>query len=90
MKVAFVLKYFLPQVTGGTEVYAAALCQELIKMKVEVLIIKPSNSIKDFNEYDYEDIRVLEYAETDVVDKELLTGKRTPEGLPFFTNLLLK
>jgi glycosyltransferase involved in cell wall biosynthesis len=89
VKIAFVLKYFLPEKTAGTEVYAAALCHELIKLNVEVLIIKPSVGLNDFYQYYHENIRVVEYPESDSIDKELQTGRRTPEGLNFFKTLLL-
>lgn len=89
MKIAFVLKYFLPEVTGGTEVYAAALCHELIKLNIDVLIIKPSVAISDFNQYYYQNIRVVEYPESATIDKELQTGRRIPAGLGFFKKLLL-
>lgn len=89
MKVAFVVKYFLPEKTAGTEVYAAALCRELRKLNVDVVIIKPGLGLKEFNEYYYEQIRVLEYPQSAFVDKDLKTGKRKPEGLDAFKELLI-
>lgn len=89
MKIVFVLKYFLPEKTAGTEVYAAALCHELLKLNVDVVIIKPGIGSTDFNEYYYENIRVTEYPESDFVDTDLKTGRRKPEGLGYFKNLLL-
>ncbi len=89
MKIAFVLKYFLPEKTAGTEVYAAALCKGLLKLNAEVIVIKPRIGGQDINEYYYGKIKVVEYPESAFVDRDLQTGKRNPEGLPCFKELLL-
>ena len=89
MKIAFVLKYFLPEKTAGTEVYAAALLQELLKLNIDALVIKPGFGLEEFNEYYYESIRVFEYPESTFVDKDLQTGKRKPDGLKYFREILL-
>lgn len=89
MKIAFVLKYFLPAKTAGTEVYAAALCRELMRLNAEVLIIKPGIGLQVMNEYYYENIRVIEYPESSLIDKELQTANRKPEGLQHFKKCLM-
>lgn len=89
MKIAFILKYFLPEKTAGTEVYAAALCKELMNLDIDVCIIKPGFGLADYREYFYENIRVLEYPENAWVDKKLQLGRRRPEGLDFFKKLII-
>jgi glycosyltransferase involved in cell wall biosynthesis len=88
MKIIHCLKYFLPAQVAGTEVYVASLCAGLKELGIDVLIVKPSVNITVPAEYFYNDLRVIEYPESPVVDKALITGKRKPEGLYAFENIL--
>lgn len=67
----------------------SALSRELLKLDNDVVVIKPGIGLNNYNEYCYENIRVVEYPETALVDKALQTGKRKPDGLNAFKNLLL-
>lgn len=59
-----------------------------MKLDVEVVIIKPGIGFKEYNEFYFENIRVVEYPESEIVDRALQTGKRDPDGLPAFRKLL--
>lgn len=88
MKIIHCLKNFLPAHVAGTEVYVASLCARLKGQGIEVLVVKPSTIITEPAEYFYNDLRVIEYPESPVIDKVLITGKRKPEGLAAFENIL--
>lgn len=89
MKVIFCLKYFLPEQIAGTEVYVAALCEQLQIHGVETVVVKPGYNIKGRREYFYKNIRVVEYPESPNVSRSLIKGKIVTDGLPAFKQLLL-
>jgi glycosyltransferase involved in cell wall biosynthesis len=88
LKVALVLKYFLPEHIAGTEVYVAALCNGLLKLGIEVFVIKPGYNLKSKQQYFYKGIRVIEYPESSAVDKKLITSKTKTKGLSEFKSVL--
>lgn len=88
MKILFVLNHFLPAQVAGTEVYVLALCKELKKINIQVKVVIPNYGIDKTEKYFFEEIEIIKYAETSVVDRELIIGKRVPAGLPFFVDVL--
>ena len=88
MKVTHVLNYFLPEQTAGTEVYVWALSKQLQLNNIEVEILIP-NYLKNITEiYFYDKIKVIKYAEPSIVDRDLIMGRKKPNGLNYFINHL--
>ncbi len=88
MKIAHVLNNFLPSHVAGTEVYALNLGNELFKKGHEIIFIVPNYHQTNNEEYLVQDMRVIKYAEPSVVDKALKMGKRKPDGLKNFAEVL--
>jgi glycosyltransferase involved in cell wall biosynthesis len=88
MKIIHVLNHFLPYQTAGTEVYTLALCKELLALDEEVQVIIPNYGADVSDAYTYEGVKVHRYAEPSVVNRSLIMGKRKPDGLQAFVNLL--
>jgi glycosyltransferase involved in cell wall biosynthesis len=88
MKIIFCLHHFLPEFIAGTEIYTLRLAQHLKNAGSEVLIVIPffDHSISD--EYIYEGIRVIRYAEESIEDRNMIMGKSEPEGLLGFIKIL--
>lgn len=73
---------------AGTEIYTQALVKELLLKNIEALVVIP-NFGKTINEtYQYEDTKVIQFAEPSVVDKALIMDKTIPEGLKYFTQII--
>jgi glycosyltransferase involved in cell wall biosynthesis len=85
MKVLQVLNNFLPHHIAGTEVYVASLARELKFKQTESVILIP-NSQNLYEEYFFEHIKVIKYAESSVANREIIAGKKVPEGLQNFVN----
>lgn len=99
MKIFHVLNHFLPQQTAGTEVYTWALCRELLegagveiseRTEMDLTVVIPNEGKSETATYTYNGIPVVQYPEPSVVDKELIQGKRKPDGLKYFKDLLLE
>lgn len=90
MKVVFCLHHFLPEFVGGTEIYTLNLTKQLIERRIEVLVLIPNLGNDVNEEYHYEGVRVIKYAENSVEDRAMILGKKKPEGLKLFADLLIK
>lgn len=88
MKIAHILNNFLPDHIAGTEVYAFHLGKELKAKGHEVFFIIPNYHQTQNEEYHIDGMRVIKYAEPSVVDKALQMGRRTPDGLKNFIEVL--
>ena len=88
MKVLQVLTHFLPETVAGTEIYVWALSKELQALRQNVEIIIPNYDNTKSAYYNYDDLNVFKYAETSVVNRALIMGFKTPDGLEAFTNYL--
>ena len=91
MKVLQVLNHFLPHQTAGTEVYVASLISSLKTQTNNQIILKvliPRYESTESDSYWYDNIEVFRYAETSKVDRELIMGKKLPDGLNEFKSLL--
>ena len=90
MKVLQVLNHFLPFQTAGTEVYVWALSKQLQQRNIEVAVVVPHYGKAASETYIYDSLRVLRYAEPSIIDRSLIMGKRAPDGLTAFVELLKK
>ncbi len=88
MKVFFCLKYFLPEHTAGTEVYVYTLAEWLRNAGLDVAILKPTfkNNVIQYSYYN--NIKIIEYPESSLVDKQLIIGNRPSSGIEFFEHVL--
>lgn len=88
MKIVFCLRNYLPTHIAGTEIYVDALCRGLQQMGIETVIVKPGFDKKTIEEYIYNQQRVVEYPQPSLNDNDLITGNKTPTGLPDFKKVL--
>lgn len=88
MKVFQVLNHFLPQYTAGTEVYTWALSKQLQQQGVAVKVLIPHYGKTENADYVYDGLAVHQYAEPSVVDRSLIMGFRSPDGLNNFVAFL--
>jgi len=88
LKVILCLNYFLPESVGGTEIYVANLASELIQKGIEAVVIVPNQGIDKSEEYFYEGIKVIKYAENSVEDRSMILGKTKPGGLDLFAEII--
>jgi glycosyltransferase involved in cell wall biosynthesis len=88
MKVIHCLNHFLPQQVAGTEVYVWALCKALQNLGCDSSVLIPNYNSPRSAEYEYDYIRVHQYAEPSVIDRSLITGQRVPDGLKSFSNYI--
>jgi glycosyltransferase involved in cell wall biosynthesis len=84
LKVIQVLSHFLPLQTAGTEVYTWALCRKLQQHGIDVKVLIPNYGKTESADYVYDGLRVHQYAEPSLVDRSLIMGFRTPDGLIHF------
>ncbi len=84
MKILQVLNHFLPQQTAGTEVYTWALSKQLQQRGVDVQVLIPNYKKTAPSDYEFDGLAVHKYAEPSVVDRSLIMGFRTPDGLRHF------
>ena len=90
MKIIHCLNHFFPGQIAGTEVYTLSLIKELQKKNIECTVLIPNSRKNITEQYEVKGVRVIKYAEPSVADRELLMGKRKPDGLAAFTNVLKK
>ena len=88
MKIFQVLNHFLPDQTAGTEVYVWALSKQLQKNGMEIEIIIPNHGLEQSVYYEYDGLKVFQFAEPSKVDRSLIMGFRKPEGLAAFEKYL--
>lgn len=88
MKIIQVLNQFLPDHVAGTEMYVLGLLANLDKTLYESVVVIPNYGESSKSEYIYEDLRIIKYAEPSVVDRELQMGRRKPDGLDYFIEVL--
>jgi len=90
LKIAHILNNFLPGHIAGTEVYAYNLGKELSGHEHEIIFIIPGYGKSNDEEYIYEGLRVISYGEPSIVDRALQMGKRKPDGLINFIEIIRK
>ncbi len=90
MKIAHILNNFLPDHIAGTEVYAYNLGKELAGYGHEIIFIIPGYGKSNDEEYIYKGLRVVCYGEPSIVDRALQMGKRKPDGLKNFIEIIRK
>lgn len=88
MKVLHCLNHYLPEQVAGTEVYTAALVRELQLVGVICKVVIPNYHNHESEYYQFENTTVIKYAEPSLLDRDLITGIKQPQGLVFFTNIL--
>lgn len=90
MKIVFCLNHFLPQQVAGTEIYTFSLIKEMMSRGVDCLVVIPHYESRKSRTYTVEGVRVIQYAEPSVIDRDLNMGKKPAEGLPVFKKILKK
>jgi len=88
MKIIQVLNYFLPHQKAGTEVYTWALSTQLKKQGHIVKIIVPNYGKKINEYYTFDSIEVIKFAEDSIVDRSLIMGKKIPNGVETFIQII--
>ena len=89
MKILFCLHHFLPEHVAGTEIYTLRLAQNLQLLGNEVVVVIPNFGSIHTIEYQFESIRIIKYSEVTISDRDIIMGKKQPEGLKDFANVLL-
>jgi len=84
LKIIQVLNHFLPEQTAGTEVYVWALSKQLQINNIEVEVLIPNHSKSSYENYFYDEIKVIKYAEPSIINRDLIMGRRSPDGLSNF------
>ncbi|RZK26077.1 MAG: glycosyltransferase [Flavobacterium sp.] len=87
-KILFCLHHFLPEWLAGTEMYVLALAKYLRNNKVSVIVLIPNFGKSKTEEYIYESVRVIKYAENSNEDRNMILGKVKPQGLPVFLDIV--
>jgi glycosyltransferase involved in cell wall biosynthesis len=90
MKVLQVLNHFLPEKTAGTEIYALTLSFNLNKKGINTKVLIPNYNKIINEEYKYNELSVIKFAEPSEVDRSLIMGFRKPDGLEYFKNILIQ
>ncbi len=90
MKIFLCLNHFLPAQVAGTEIYCLHLAKFLQNKGYVVTVLFPNYGKQEDNEYEYQGIRVLQFAEPSVVDRELKMNKKIPLGVVAFEKILEK
>ena len=90
MKIVLALHHFLPEFVGGTEIYVANLAKQLIQKGNEVVVVVPNLGMDITEEYLFEGLRVIKFAENSIEDRAMIMGKKKPDGLKIFEELLIK
>ncbi len=88
MKILHCLNHFLPSQTAGTEVYTWALCKGLQQQNIIAEVVMPNYGKKEATGYEHDGIRVHQFAEPSVIDRDLQMGFSIPEGVAHFTRLV--
>ena len=88
MKIIHCLNHFFPDHIAGTEIYTLSLVQELQQKSIDCIVLIPNFGKNITEEYQVKGVRVIKYAEPSVSDRALLMGKRKPDGLEVFLQVL--
>lgn len=89
MKIIFCLHHFLPQTVGGTEIYTLRLAQQLQHLGVNTLVVIPNLDSSVTDEYHFEGIKIIRYAEQTNSSRSIIMGKKAPDGINKFSNILI-
>jgi glycosyltransferase involved in cell wall biosynthesis len=88
MKVLFCLNYFMPDHTGGTEVYTLALGKALLKLGHEITVVIPNFGSNLTDEYDFEGLKVIRYRQPDNPALSVKSIKTPPTGIQAFEEIV--
>jgi glycosyltransferase involved in cell wall biosynthesis len=88
LKVLQVLNHFLPRQVAGTEVYTWALSRHLQQKGIDVEVVIPHYGQHISDSYEYNGLKVFQYAEPSIVNRSLIMGFREPDGLAVFNKYL--
>lgn len=88
MKIIFCLNHYLPHQVAGTELYVHALAKALQEKGKDVMVVIPAFGSLSNEVYYHDGIKVESYAEPSVKDRLLLQGRRKPDGLINFIEIL--
>jgi glycosyltransferase involved in cell wall biosynthesis len=80
----------MPHHVAGTEVYTWALAKSLQQKGNDVTILVPDYNSDILNEYKYDGLSVKRYPEPDKRDRLLMMGKRAPNGIDAFKQLIIE
>ncbi len=88
MKIIFVLNHFLPDNIAGTEIYVKTLASFFLQNWHESIVVIPNHGNNKTETYFIDGIKVIKYAEPSIVDRALIMGKRKPDGLKNFLEII--
>jgi glycosyltransferase involved in cell wall biosynthesis len=89
MKVILCLHHFLPDYVAGTEIYTFNLAHNLQALGVNVIVLIPNFGHRTTEEYFFENIRVIKYADSGIKDRNMVLGKTKSEGVEEFKKILI-
>jgi glycosyltransferase involved in cell wall biosynthesis len=89
VKIIQVLNHFLPDNVAGTEVYVKSLSTHLLQNGHECIVIIPNYGKSENDGYQYDNIKVIKFAEDSEVDRDLIMGFKLPNGIGSFKECLL-
>ncbi|MEJ7627558.1 MAG: glycosyltransferase [Ferruginibacter sp.] len=78
----------MPEQVAGTEIYTLSLAKELLNRDIKSIVLIPNFGRSINEEYEFEGIRVIKYAEPSVNDREFQMGKKVPVGIENFLSIL--
>ena len=90
MKIFIALNHFLPQQVAGTEIYCLQLAKYLQKEGYDITVLIPNYGKNSNDSYTYEGIRVIQFAEPSIVDRDLIMRRKPPLGISSFIEFLKK
>lgn len=73
---------------AGTEIYVLSLAKAMQKKGYEVLVLIPNYGRNIDESYIHQNIRVVKFAESTVLNRKLIVGKTIPEGVNNFSKIL--
>ena len=88
MKIIFTLNYFLPHRIAGTEIYCLQLAKYLKVKGNDITVLIPNYGKETDNSYNHEGIKVIQFAEPTIVDRDLIMRRKQPLGISAFTRIL--
>jgi glycosyltransferase involved in cell wall biosynthesis len=88
VKIIFCLNHFLPLQVAGTEVYVFTLAKAMQQKGYEVLVLIPNFGKAIDESYNYENIRVIKFAEPTELTHQVIIGKAIPDGVEYFNKII--
>ena len=88
MKIFFSLNHFLPEKLAGIEIYTFNLAAGVQAAGINVAVLIPYFDARQNDEYYYEGIRVIRYAEDSASSREMILGNIEPNGLAAYISIL--